>query len=76
VPSLVGEAFLDTSGKNVGEALALAEAKLDEVGSILTSEPALRSIPAADLEGLLGDLQSLKAEIAGLRTSRTGETTH
>ncbi|MGA7991895.1 MAG: four helix bundle protein [Thermoanaerobaculia bacterium] len=76
VPSLVGEAFLDLSGKDVGEALTLAEAKLDEVGRLLTSEPSLRAIPAGDREGLLGDLEGLKAEIAELRANRTGETAH
>jgi four helix bundle protein len=76
VPSLVGEAFLDLSGKDVGEALALAEAKLDEVESLTTSEPSLQAIPPGDLESLLGDLGSLKAEIVSLRSSRTGETTH
>ncbi len=76
VPSLVGEAFLDLSGKQVGEALALAEEKLDEVERLLTSEPSLRSIPSGDLKGLLEDLEGLKAEIAELRASRTGETAH
>jgi four helix bundle protein len=76
VPSLVGEAFLDMSGTDVGEALALAETKLDEVERLLTSEPSLVSIPPADRESLLGDLQNLKAEIAELRASRAGETTH
>ena len=76
VPSLVGEAFLDLSGRGVGEALALAETKLDEVQALLTSEPSLNSIPEGDLESLLGDLESLKAEIAELRATRTGETTH
>jgi four helix bundle protein len=75
VPSLVGEAFLDMSGKDVGEALSLAEAKLNEVQALLTS-PALSGIPAADLESLLGDLESLKAELVQLRATRTGETTH
>jgi four helix bundle protein len=76
VPSLVGEAFLDLSGKGVGEALSLAESKLDEVQRLLTSEPALKSIPPGDLESLLGDLESLKAELVHLRATRTGETTH
>jgi four helix bundle protein len=76
VPSLVGEAFLDQSERDAAEALALAEAKLDEVEKLLTSEPSLKAIPAGDLEGLLGDLLSLKAELAGLRASRAGETTH
>lgn len=76
VPSLVGEAYLDLSGKDVGEALSLAEAKLDEVQALLTSDPSLQSIAAADLEGLLGDLETLKAEIVELRASRTGEPTH
>jgi len=76
VPSLVGEAFLDLPGSDVAEALGLAETKLNEVEKLLTSEPALKSIPAADLEGLLKDLENLKAEIAELRASRTGETAH
>lgn len=75
VPSLVGEAFLDLSGKDVGEALSLAEAKLDEVRQLLAS-PSLSGIPSADLESLLGDLESLKADLVELRVSRTGETTH
>ncbi|MBK9963794.1 MAG: four helix bundle protein [Holophagales bacterium] len=75
VPSLVGEAFLDMSGKDVAEALSLAEAKLDEVQALLTS-PALSGIPPADLESLLGDLESLKAELVQLRATRMGETTH
>jgi len=75
VPSLVGEAFLDLSGKDVGEALSLAETKLDEVRHLLAS-PALSGIPPADLNSLLEDLESLKAELAELRVTRTGETTH
>lgn len=75
VPSLVGEAFLDMSGKDVGEALSLAETKLDEVQALLRS-PSLSGIPSADLESLLEDLESLKAELVELRTKRTGETTH
>jgi four helix bundle protein len=76
VPSLVGEAFLDMSGRDVGEALSLAESKLDEVQRLLTSEPALKSIPPGDLESLLGDLESLRAELVELRAGRTGETAH
>lgn len=76
VPSLVGEAFLDLSGKDVEEALALAETKLEEVQRLLTSEPALRAIPPGDLEGLLADLAEMRAEVAALRGSRSGETTH
>lgn len=76
VPSLVGEAYLDLSGKEVGEALALAETKLDEVQRLLVSDPSLKAIPTADLESLLGDLETLKAEIAALRATRTGETAH
>lgn len=75
VPSLVGEAFLDLSGRQVGEALSLAEAKLDEVQALLAS-PSLSGIPSADLESLLEDLESLKAELVEIRTTRTGETTH
>jgi four helix bundle protein len=76
VPSLVGEAFLDASGTGAGEALRLAEAKLDEVEALLRSEPSLRAIPSGDLDGLLEDLENLKAELVELRTSRTGETSH
>lgn len=76
VPSLVGEAFLDLSGKEVGEALALAEAKLDEVETLLVSEPSFRTVPPGDLEGLLGDVEALKAEIVALRATRTGESTN
>jgi len=76
VPSLVGEAFLDLSGGDVTEALGLAEAKLAEVASILTSEPTLESIPEADRESLLADLSALRAELAQLRVERSGETTN
>jgi four helix bundle protein len=76
VPSLVGEAFLDLSGGDVTEALGLAEAKLAEVASILTSEPALESLPEADRESLLADLSALRAELAQLRAERSGERTH
>jgi four helix bundle protein len=76
VPSLVGEAFLDLSGGDVTEALGLAEAKLAEVASILTSEPTLESLPEADRESLLADLSALRAELAQLRAERSGERTH
>src|SRR5450755_2851712 len=56
VPSLVGEAFLELSGTDVIEALSLAERKLAEVATLLTSEPALVQIPDADRESLLADL--------------------
>jgi four helix bundle protein len=75
VPSLVGEAFLELSGTDVTEALALAEKKLAEVATLLTSEPALQ-IPDADREGLLADLDALRAELAQLRADRSGETMH
>ena len=76
VPSLVGEAFLDLSGSDVTEALGLAEAKLAEVASILTSEPTLESIPEADRESLLADLSALRAELAQLRAEKSGERTN
>lgn len=75
VPSLVGEAFLDMSGKDVVEALSLAEAKLEEVQTLLAS-PSLGGIPSADRESLLEDLETMKAELVELRMNRTGETTH
>jgi four helix bundle protein len=76
VPSLVGEAFLDLSGGDVTEALGLADAKLEEVANILTREPSLESIPLADREGLLADLSALRAELAQLRATRSGEATN
>jgi four helix bundle protein len=76
VPSLVGEAFLELSGTDVTEALSLAERKLVEVATLLTSEPALVQIPEADRESLLADLTALRAELAQLRADRSGETTH
>ena len=76
VPSLVGVAFLDLSGRDVTEALGLAEAKLAEVASILTSEPTLESIPKPDRDGLLADLSALRAELAQLRAEQSGERTH
>lgn len=76
VPSLVGEAFLELSGSDVTEALALAERKLAEVATLLTSEPALVQIPDGDRESLLADLATLQAELAQLRIERSGETTH
>ena len=76
VPSLVGEAFLDLSGSDVTEALGLAEAKLAEVANLLTSDPALESIPEVDRDGLLADLSDLRAELAQLRAERSGERTH
>lgn len=76
VPSLVGEAFLELTGSDVTEALALAESKLAEVANLLTSDPALVQIPTADRESLLADLTALRAELAQLRVERSGETTH
>src|SRR5512141_274076 len=76
VPSLVGEAFLDLPGSDVEEALGLAETKLAEVARLLTSEPALDGIPAADRESLLSDLSALRAELAQLREEASGERTH
>ena len=76
VPSLVGEAFLELSGTDVTEALALAERKLVEVATLLTSEPVLVQIPDGDRESLLADLATLQAELAQLRVERSGETTH
>jgi four helix bundle protein len=76
VPSLVGEAFLDLSGSDVTEALSLAETKLAEVASLLTSESALGAIPEADRESLLADLSVLRAELVQLRVAHSGETSH
>jgi len=73
VPSLVSEAFLDLPGSDPREALGLAETKLAEVSSLLTSEPALAGIPEADRESLLADLSVLRAEVAELRSARSGE---
>ncbi len=60
----------------MAEALGLAETKLAEVASLLTSEPALAGIPEADRESLLTDLSALRAELAQLREERSGERTH
>ena len=76
VPSLVGEAFLDTSERDVREALALAEAKLEEVRALLTSDQAAGTIPAGDLDGLLSDLDGLRSEIAGLIEEKGRERPH
>ncbi len=76
VPSLVGEAFLDASERDVHEALALAEAKLAEVRTILTSEQAAGTIAPDDLAGLLADLDGLRSEIAGFIEEKGRETSH
>jgi four helix bundle protein len=73
VPSLVGEAFLDLSGRDVDEALTLADSKLAEVARLLGEEPLLASIGEAERAGMLADIESLRADVEGLRQERLGE---
>jgi four helix bundle protein len=71
VPSLVGEAFLDLSGREVDEALTLAYSKLAEVARLLTDEPALLPIPQPDRTALLADVQALRLELLGIEAGRS-----
>jgi four helix bundle protein len=73
VPSLVGEAFLDLSGKDVDEALALADSRLAEVARLLGEDPALASIGDAERADLLDDILSLRADIETLKLERGNE---
>ncbi len=73
VPSLVGEAFLDLSGKDVVEALSLADSKLAEVARLLSDDPALVSIGGSERTGLLDDIESLRADLEALKLQRGHE---
>ena len=76
VPSLVGEAFLDLSGRDADEALTLAESRLAEVARLLGEDAALASIGEAERAGILSDINELQADLAGVRAARSGEAAH
>jgi four helix bundle protein len=71
VPSLVGEAFLDLSGRDADEALTLAESKLAEVARLLGEDPALASIGEAERAGLLADVEALRADLEMVKLERS-----
>ncbi len=69
VPSLIGEAFLDSTGRG-DEALRLAVSRLSEVERLLSGEAGLAGIAEGDRRALLAEVDGLKGEIEVLRLGR------
>ena len=69
IPSLIGEAFLDAGGREAGEALSLAGARLGELGSLLAVDAA-GSIPSDERDVLLGEIAILQSELDALRAPK------
>lgn len=70
VPSLIGEAYLDASGRQAEEALFLAEGRIAEVERLVRDEPALRAIAEADRVELLAAIALLREDLDELRMAR------
>ena len=70
VPSLLGEAFLDSAGRRVGQALQEATMKLAEVAGLLSQDVVRKALPEADRTGLLDEIEGLGREIERLLGSR------
>ncbi len=69
VPSLIGEAFLDPTGRG-DDALLLASSRLSEVGRLLLEEAGLAGLAEGDRRALLAEVDALKGEIEVLRLQR------
>ena len=76
VPSLLGEAFLDSAGRRVGQALQEAAMKLAEVAGLLSQDVVRTALPEADLAGLLDEIEGLQREIDRLLGSRDDGPSH
>ncbi len=70
IPSLIGEAFLDAGGREAGEALFLATARLGELQRLLAEE-ASSAISADERGVLMGEISSLQDDLDALRVPKT-----
>jgi four helix bundle protein len=72
VPSLIGEAYLDASGREAEEALFLAQGRIAELERLLASDAELAAIPETDRLSLLAEIDLLKSDLEELRLARCG----
>ncbi|MEO6326047.1 MAG: hypothetical protein ABIT01_19080 [Thermoanaerobaculia bacterium] len=73
IPSLIGEAFLDAGGREAGEALFLAAARLGELERLLADAASVAAIPRDEREGLVADIATLQAELETLRVPKPAQ---
>jgi four helix bundle protein len=70
VPSLIGEAYLGTAGRDAEEALFLAQARIAELERLLSDEAGLDAIPEGERLALLAEISLLKDDVEELRLAR------
>ena len=71
IPSLIGEAFLDAGGREAGEALFLAGARLGELERLLAEGASAGAIPSDERDALRAEIAILQGELEALRVPKT-----
>jgi hypothetical protein len=70
IPSLIGEAFLDAGGREAGEALSLAGARLGELECLLVEEASAGAIPSDERAALRQEIAILQVELDTFRVPK------
>lgn len=70
IPSLIGEAFLQTSTRTPDEVFFLALGRLAEVARLVESGPLALTLPEPDRLALLAELHLLDEELREASTAR------